>query len=87
MSKIIKFIEDNNLDFSSTGSGLNSNCVILAGYSLHLELDWFELCDELAEMTLSNDAWEELERVQEYAYVNSYENFWTTKEAKKMYKF
>ena len=36
MSKIKQFIEDNKLDFTGSESELNSNCCILAGYSLHI---------------------------------------------------
>ena len=42
MTKIEKFIVDNDLDFESTDSGLNANCVVLAGYALHLGIDDFE---------------------------------------------
>jgi len=87
MTEIIKFIKDNKLDFTSEGSGLNSNCTILSGYALHLELTFFELCDELAEMTLSDEAWNELERVFDYAEDNNYGAYWSTKDAKERYIF
>ena len=35
MNKIQKFIKDNGLDFSGSGSDLNGACVILAGYALY----------------------------------------------------
>lgn len=86
-NKIIKFIKDNKLDFESTGSGLNSNCTILSGYALHLDLSFEDLCDELAETPLSRNATEELERVFDYAKDHDYGEYWTSKDAKERYVF
>lgn len=88
MKEIEKFIKENKLDFTDTGSSLNGNCVVLAGYALHLNINVFGfLLDALTVTVLSPEAEEELERVFDYAYINSYENFWKTEEAKKLYKF
>ena len=81
--KIKKFIEDNNLDFTSEGSGLNSNCVILAGYALFCEIEDFE---EIKNLVDSN-AHLELERVFIYANKNMYGNWWKNEEAHTIYKF
>ena len=87
MTKIEQFIVDNDLDFESTDSGLNANCVVLAGYALHLNMDDFEgeLLPEVEDF--SNDALIELDRVHDYARANNYGAWWDTKLAKKMYKF
>ena len=87
MTKIEQFIVDNDLDFESTDSGLNANCVVLAGYALHIGLEDFEdeLLPELVHVSV--DALEELERVFNYASANNYGAWWDTKHAKKMYKF
>ena len=87
-----KFIEDNDLDFSGSGSELNGNCVILAGFICYVitrepeftSTDGWEIIDELKSNT---EVYNELLRVFDYAYENSYENFWTTEEAKEQYKF
>ncbi len=87
MTKIEQFIVDNDLDFESTDSGLNANCVVLAGYALHLGLEDFEteLLPEVEDF--NNDALIELERVHDYAAVNNYGAWWTSPMAKRMYKF
>lgn len=87
MNKIQKFISDNSLNFIGTGSGLNSNCTIISGYALHLDLSFEDLCDELAETPLSFDATEELERVFNYAEANNYGAYWTSADAKERYIF
>ena len=87
MTKIEKFIVDNDLDFESTDSGLNANCVVLAGYALHLGIDDFET-ELLPEVEgLNNDALLELERVFNYARVNNYGAWWGFPIAKRMYTF
>lgn len=87
MTKIEKFIVDNDLDFESTDSGLNANCVVLAGYALHLGIDDFET-ELLPEVEgLNNDALLELERVFNYARVNNYGAWWESPMAKRMYTF
>jgi hypothetical protein len=81
MNKIQKFIDDNRLGFSSEGSGLNSNCTVISGYALHIGLELFDdLYNEMPIMT--NDGYEELQRVFEYAKDNNYEKYWTTPDAK-----
>lgn len=32
---LLEFIDKNELDFTGSGSDLNGNCVVLAGYALH----------------------------------------------------
>ena len=93
MNKIQQFIVDNKIDLSDTGSGLNGNCVILAGFALHLngDADNFRQVvkdiEEGSEFTLSSEAYNELERVFDYAYGNNYFKFWSTPEAKERYIF
>ena len=91
--KIKKFIEDNNLDFTSEGSGLNSNCVILAGYGLYLGIESYsELSDILDTIDPDQElipasADTELNRVFDYANKNMYGNWWKNEEAHTIYKF
>jgi len=86
VNKIEKFIKDNKLDFSGSGSDLNGNCVILAGYACYLGLNHSEFID-LLPSTLLSAAYLELERLLEYAYNHDYGKWWNTPDAKKTYMF
>ena len=88
-----KFIEDNNLDFSGSGSELNGNCVTLAGFICYV-LDSDPKLNTIAngidiieELDINADAAVELERVFNFAWINSYEKFWKTPAAKAQYTF
>lgn len=93
MNKIQQFIIDNKIDLSGTGSELNGNCVILAGFALHLNGDTDDFSqlvkdiEESGKFTLSSAAANELERVFDYAYSNNYYQFWDKPEAKEQYVF
>lgn len=93
MNKLQQFIVDNNIDLSGTGSELNGNCVILAGFALHLNEnthDFEQVVEDIEEgehFTLSNEAKVELERVFDFAYVKNYFKFWQSPEAKEQYVF
>lgn len=88
MKKLIeKFIEENKLDLSETGSALNSTCCIIAGYALYIGIDHAHtLCSILLEK-LDSDTDTELERVFNYAKSKNYGEWWKSEEAKKQYKF
>jgi len=86
MNKIEQFIDDNGLDFTSYGSDLNSNCCILAGYACYLGLSFSELCEQ-ADIAITDNEYDELRRVFEYAENNNYGDWWKHDEAKSMYKF
>lgn len=88
MDKIKKFIEDNGLDFNGFGSNLNGNCVILAGFICHvIEEDFHAGLVAINKLALPTAAETELYRVFEYAYDNSYGEFWDTPEAAMKYKY
>lgn len=93
MNKIQKFIKNNKLDFADSGSSLNGNCVILAGYALYLfddDNDFNKLQRKIEKNgfhKLSHTAVVELERVFDYTYENNYAEYWNTPEARIMYKF
>lgn len=93
VKKVKKFIEDNKLDFSGSGSELNGNCTTLAGficYVLDEEPDFNSNADGhniIYELDFSVDADDELRRVFDYAYSSYYEKFWKTPAAKKEYIF
>ena len=86
-----KFIEDNKLDLSGSGSELNGNCVILAGFICYViesdGLGWKEGNELISELDLNYDAEVELTRVFDFAWTNSYEKFWKTPAAKEQYVF
>jgi hypothetical protein len=83
------FIRDNELTFSDTGSGLNSECCIIAGFADHIGVENYGpiISAINSECLEASDYQAELERVVEYAWENNYGNFWNTPEAKKQYKF
>ncbi|MCK9429280.1 MAG: hypothetical protein M0R17_04700 [Candidatus Omnitrophica bacterium] len=85
---IEKFINDNKLDFTGSGSDLNGNCVILAGYACYLGLSWDQLNDLMQISAYTSSSSEsELERVFKYAEENNYGEYWKTPTAKKTYVF
>lgn len=89
--KIEKFIADNKLEFEGVGSGLNGNCVILAGFLCHALIEKSEGQDGGIELiytlALSPEAETELLRVFDFAWWHDYEDFWATGEAKEQYVF
>ena len=91
VKKVKKFIEDNKLDLSGSGSELNGNCVILAGFICYViesdGLGWKEGNELISELDLNYDAEVELTRVFNFAWTNSYEKFWKTPAAKEQYIF
>jgi hypothetical protein len=86
LNKIQKFIKDNGLDFTGSGSDLNSNFCILSGYALYLGLTLKELKDEMNTEIL-DDAEQELERVFNFAENHDYGAWWKTYDAGLQYKF
>jgi len=92
INKIQEFIRNNCLDFTGSGSELNGNCVILAGYACYLGLDWTDLNILVQEdKDLIDNAKSkflvELERVFDCANRRMYGLYWHYPEAKKTYKF
>lgn len=86
LNKIQKFIKDNGLDFSGSGSDLNGNCVSVSGYALYLGLTYEKLKEEMTEEQLE-DSSDELERVFNFAEDHNYGAWWTSDDAKEKYKF
>ena len=73
---IADFIENNNLDFSGSGSSLNGNCCILGGYANYLEIEVDELCNTMKELGYDSEVIEELDTVATYAESKSYGIAW-----------
>ena len=86
-----KFIDDNDLDFSGSGSDLNGVCCALAGYICYLIDESDENKgdgeDIINQIPMMSDARIELYRVFDFAYDANYENFWRTQQAKDEYVF
>lgn len=93
MNKIQKFIQDNNLNLTDSGSGLNSTCCAIAGYALYANGDnnnYPQLLNDIQEdglYILDYNVSNELERVYDYAYQNNYAMWWETLEAQNKYIF
>ena len=84
-NKIKKFVKDNNLDFTGTGSELNGNCVILAGWADHMGISNADSILDVID--ISDEGVEEFQKVFEYALRNNYGTAWSTKAYEKMYKY
>lgn len=82
-----EFIKDNHLSFSGTGSDLNGNCVILAGFICYNVEEISKGYDIINKLPLSELAYNELSRIFDYAYFHEYGEWWKTPEAKETYKF
>jgi hypothetical protein len=86
--KLIKFIKDNELNFNTSASGLNSVCVIISGYALYLGVtNATDIENAILDIFPKFSEFDELERVFDYASNNNYEKFWSLSKAKEMYKF
>ena len=85
--KLIKFIKDNKLNFNTSGSGLNSACVIISGYALFIKANIDEIAEAIDDLFPESYYEDELSRVFKYASNNHYERFWDLPKAKEMYKF
>lgn len=87
---LIEFIEENNLNFNCSGSGLNSACTILSGYALYMGVLNPGVIKEAINQVFPKSVGKyekELERVFEYAENNNYSGYWNTIPAKLQYKF
>lgn len=86
MNIIEQFITDNKLDFSGSGSELNSNCCVLAGFALFQNIEWSDLVDKFIEATEGNFFdFTELKRVYAYANVKNYGAKWEAGDYKGTY--
>lgn len=87
-AQIINFIEKNNLDFSGSGSELNSVCTTISGYALHIGIDNSNALINIIHSYFPYGKFqEELERVFKFAKGANYGKWWLSPDAKKMYKF
>jgi len=84
--KIEKFIKDNKLDLTGSGSELNSVCTILSGYALHLGIDMVDLLNIIDGIEPAFN-FAELERVFKFAKEANYGDWWSKPKNRKMYKF
>jgi hypothetical protein len=88
--QIKDFIENNNLDFSGSGSELNSVCTIISGYALHIGIDNVDTLIDIVNSHFPYGTFveqKELERVFKFAKGANYGKWWLSPDAKKMYKF
>ena len=83
---IEKFIKDNKLSFAK--GSRNTVVTILVGYAQHLGMRKIELLEGVSKQIV-HDSFikEEVNRLWDYCEENNYKNYWTTKIAKKSYKF
>ena len=89
-AQIKDFIENNNLDFSGSGSELNSVCTTISGYALHIGIDNVDTLIDIVNSHFPYGTFveqKELERVFKFAKNANYGDWWSNAAAKKMYKF
>lgn len=86
-NRVEKFITDNKLDFSDKGSGLNSNCTTLAGFICYVMEDKDSGYEIIENLHLPFEATKELIRVYDHAWLNNYDNYWETSDARENYIF
>jgi hypothetical protein len=90
-TRLKKFLKDNNITFSGTGSALNSDCVVFAGFSLFVtnaEYSLEEMYPFIESIPGHNkDYQSEFNRVYDFAFYNNYQDWWDKEEAKKKFKF
>lgn len=92
MEKLVKFIKENGLKFNGTGSALNSDCVIIAGFADHCGITSSGVIESAVKSALSKSritksVAKEIDRVFDFAYTYNYGNWWKNSEAKRLYKF
>lgn len=102
VDKLVAFIKDNDLDFKTTGSSLNSAVVVLCGFALYIDGPDEDLSDEDLISAVDRSFLEskekiptharveyvdEIYRVFEYACDNNYGTWWSSPLAAKQYKF
>jgi len=85
-SKIIKFIKNNKLNFTDSGSSLNSNYMIISGYACWLEMTENDLIKSFAG-ELDSHVEAELRRIFKYCESRDYGAWWNKADAKFAYKF
>ena len=90
MENIVKkFIQDNGLDFTGSGSELNGNCLILAGWACYKGFTPQELETQFNEAIpdRSTESLIELLKVFEFAQKKDYGKVWETEHFKLTYKY
>jgi type I restriction-modification system DNA methylase subunit len=83
---LCSFVNDNNISF--TEGSRNTSCTIIIGYALHLGLSQTDLEAELQpEIKKDGFILDELNILFAYFSSRNYGKFWSSKAAKKQYKF
>jgi len=84
---LVKFIKDNGLAFTGTGSGLNSDCIILSGFCNYKKIPLDDALDEFKGNGNYGDIEKELTKTHKYAEENNYGIWWASTAARDMYTF
>jgi hypothetical protein len=78
MSKIRKFINDNNISFEE--GNRNSTVTTLIGYAQYLEMSKVDLAKELeTEITEDKFIAEEIDRIWNFCKIKNYKDYWVDK--------
>jgi riboflavin synthase len=88
---IEKFIRENELNFNSSGSGLNGAYTVVCGYADHVGASKKSVKEAVIACTgvtaLGPESKKELDKVYNFASTYNYGKWWTSLEASRTYKF
>jgi len=84
---LARFIDDNELKFDTTDSGLNSECIILGGFCDYMEIKHEDAIELFVGYVNRAEIEKEFTKAHKYAYENDYGAWWESGNARKMYKF
>lgn len=89
--QIVKFIEDNEIEFNTTDSGLNSAYTTVCGYADHVGASKKAVGDAVKDVVgvsrLPAASIKELDKVYAFTSRYNYGRWWTSTAAKSTYKF
>ena len=83
LGQLIKFIDENDLDFPS--GGRNANLVALIGYGLYIGADVQDCKTAIPEGELTEDVAKELERLYTYCESRNYSKWWENESNRNTY--
>jgi len=89
--KLEKFIIENELNFNSSGSGLNGAYTILCGFADHVGASKKAVRDAVKAITgveiLPANSKKELDKIYKFTTTYNYGNWWKKPIAARIYKF
>ena len=89
--KLEKFIRENELNFNTSGSGLNGSYTIVCGFADHVGASKRAVADAVKACigveTLTTESIKELDKTYKFTTTYNYGKWWLKPEASRIYKF